>query len=165
MEKYILGKSIDSSRANDIKDFEDLGKAAWEFITTLYISQSNNLIVDSINRSFRNNVKSKFSLQVTKETAKPKDANILGFPYIFFLPPPIPAKSAKKINEISKYFKQQQPTNYRQKSYAQVLAKQSNLTNIARETLKIKETFPNLQNKKIEIVQKIISSQDKPKLL
>ena len=44
------------------------------------------------------------------------------------------------------------------------MTRQPNPTNIARETLKIKDTFPNLQNKKIEIVQKIISSQDKPKL-
>jgi len=27
MEKYILGKDIDSSKANNIKDFEGLGKA------------------------------------------------------------------------------------------------------------------------------------------
>ena len=38
----------------------------------------------------------------------------------------------------------------------------SNSLNIARETLKIK-AFPNLQNKKLEIVQKIISSNKKPK--
>ena len=34
---------------------------------------------------------------------------------------------------------------------------------MAREILKIKEAFPNLQNKKIELIQKIISSKDKPK--
>ena len=79
-----------------------------------------------------------------KETAKPKDTNISHSYYVSSLPPPIPAKSVKEINEISKYFKKQQPTNYGQKSYAQVLAKQSNPTNIARGTLKIKETFPNL---------------------
>ena len=37
------------------------------------------------------------------------------------------------------------------------MTRQSNPTNIARKTLKIKNTFPNLQNKKIKIVQKIIS--------
>ena len=37
------------------------------------------------------------------------------------------------------------------------------LTNITKETLKIKEAFPCLQNKKIEAIQKIISGQDKPK--
>ena len=49
------------------------------------------------------------------------------------------------------------------KSYIQVSAKTTNSSNIARKTLKIKEVFLNLQNKKIKIVQKIISDQDKPK--
>ena len=39
MEKYILGKYIDSSKANDIKDLEGLDKIAWEFISALYTSQ------------------------------------------------------------------------------------------------------------------------------
>jgi len=46
----------------------------------------------------------------------------------------------------------------------QILARQPKSTNIARETLKIKKTFSNLQNKKIKIVQKIISGQNKSKL-
>ena len=95
---------------------------------------------------------------MVKKTAKPKDANISYSPYIFFLLFPILVKFAKEINKISKYFKKQQPTNYGWKSYAQISAKQSNPTNVAREILKIKKTFSDLQNKKIEIVQKIISS-------
>ena len=62
MEKYILSKGIDGSKANEIKDFKGLGKAAWGFISALYTSQWDNLIVDKTNRFFRNNVKSKFSL-------------------------------------------------------------------------------------------------------
>ena len=54
-------------------------------------------------------------------------------------------------------------TNNQKKSYAQVSVNSSNSPNIARETLKIKETFPNLQNKTIKIVQKIISGNEKPK--
>ena len=100
---------------------------------------------------------------VAKEATKSKDSNISHFPYVLTLSPLIPVKLAKKVNKISKYFKKQQPVNQGPKSYAQVLARQSNPTNVARETLKIKETFSNLQNKKIKIVQKIISSQDKPK--
>ena len=61
IEKYILGIGIDGSKANNIKDFKDLGKTVWGFITALYTSQWDNLIVDGTNRSFRNNVKSKFS--------------------------------------------------------------------------------------------------------
>jgi len=44
------------------------------------------------------------------------------------------------------------------------LANSSNSSNIARKTLKIKEAFPKLQNKKIKLVQKIISGQEKLKL-
>ena len=62
IEKYILSKGIDGSKANKIKDFKGLGKAAWRFISALYTSQWDNLIVDKTNRFFRNNVKSKFSL-------------------------------------------------------------------------------------------------------
>ena len=45
----------------------------------------------------------------------------------------------------------------------QVSVNSTNASNIARDILKIKEAFPKLQNKKIEIVQKIINKQDKPK--
>jgi len=72
-------------------------------------------------------------------------------------------KSAKEVNEILKYFKKPQPVSQGPKSYVQVLARQPNSTNIVRKILKIKEIFSNLQNKKIEIVQKIISGQDKPR--
>ena len=50
------------------------------------------------------------------------------------------------------------------KSYAQILANLYNSSNIARKTLRIKEAFSKLQNKKIKLVQKIINSQEKPKL-
>lgn len=121
-------------------------------------------MVDSTNKSFRSNVKSKFSSQAVKESVKPKELTTTCSPYVSFLFSPILVKSAKKINEISKYFKKQQLTNNRKKSYAQISANQSNSTNVVRETLKIKETFPNFQNKKIKIVLKIISGQNKPKL-
>ena len=39
IEKHILGKIINSSKANDIKDFEGLDKMVWEFISALYLSQ------------------------------------------------------------------------------------------------------------------------------
>jgi len=61
MQRYILGKAIDGSKANNIKDLKGVSKAAWEFISALYDSHWDNLMVDSTNRSFRNNIKSKFS--------------------------------------------------------------------------------------------------------
>jgi len=74
----------------------------------------------------------------------------------------------KEVNELSKYFKKN--TNSQQKkSYANATSslKQPSPVapkNIAREMLKIKEMFPNLPNKKIEEMQKVInSSKDKVK--
>jgi len=140
MEKYILGKSIDSTKANDIKDFEGLGKVVWGFILAFYSSQWDN----GTNCTFRNNVKYKFSPQVVKETTKSKLPNIFQSSYILTIPSPIPAKLAKEVNKISKYFKKQQLVKQGPKLYAQVSAKQTNTTNIARDILKIKKTFSQL---------------------
>jgi len=105
MQKYILGKVIDGDRANDIKDLEDVSKAAWRFIMALYKSHWDSLLVDSINRMFRNNIKSKFSPQVTNEPTIIQDKNTVKVSYISSLPPSILVKIVKEVNEISKYFK------------------------------------------------------------
>jgi len=68
----------------------------------------------------------------------------------------------KEVNEISKFFKKNnQPTEKKdiRKSYVQVFFS----TTSTREVLKIKETFPNLQAKKIKNIQKIINGKGKPK--
>ena len=140
MQRYILGKAIEGNKANDIKDLKGVGKATWGFILALYKSHWDNLMVDSTNISFRNNIKSKFSLQVNKELTNSKGKNIVNHSYVSSFPPPISAKSAKEVNEISKFFKKNNNTNQK-KLYAQVL---SNSSNIARETLKIKEAFLSL---------------------
>jgi len=86
------------------------------------------------------------------------------------LPLPIPAKLPKEANKISKYFKknnkQLQKKSYAQASFLSKSILSLNLSlNIALDTLKIKETFPHLQNKKIDQVQKLINgNNDKPKL-
>jgi len=38
MQKYILGKSINGDKANNVKDLESVRKMVWEFITGLYKS-------------------------------------------------------------------------------------------------------------------------------
>ena len=67
----------------------------------------------------------------------------------------------KEVNKISKYFKKNKK-QLQKKSYAQAssskLTSQTNVfSNIVLNTLKIKKTFPHLQNKKINQVQKIIN--------
>jgi len=115
MQRYILGKAINSNKANDIKDLEEIGKVAWGFISALYNSHWDNLIVDGTNVLLRNNVKSKFSPQAIKELTNPKGKNTENLSYMSSLPPPILAKTAKKVNKISKYFKKNSTNN--QKNY------------------------------------------------
>ena len=117
--------------------------------------------MDNTNISFRNKVKSKLSPQISKEPSNRKGKNSVKPSYVSTLPPPILAKLSKEINKISKFFKKNLIL-VQKKSYAQV-SSNSNGSNIAKDTLKIKEAFPSLQNKKIKQVQKIISGDSKPK--
>jgi len=76
----------------------------------------------------------------------------------------ISAKTLKEVNKILKYFKKNS-NSYQNKSYANAtsLSTQQGLPiskNIVKETLKIKETFPNLSNNKIEQVQKVINESN-----
>ena len=38
MQKYILNKSIEGDKANNVKDLEGIGKVTWGFISALYKS-------------------------------------------------------------------------------------------------------------------------------
>ena len=97
-----------------------------------------------------------------------KGKEVVKSTFVLSLPPPILAKSMKEIKEISKYFKKNDKP-LTKKSYAQAsLSKQAFVAsslNITMNTLKIKETFSHLSNKKINMIQKVINgSDDKPKL-
>jgi len=159
IQKYILDKSIEGDKANNVKDLEGVSEVAWGFISALYESHWDQLIADKNNLSFRCKIKAQFSLQIIKETSPKKGKDIDKPGAISVFPLPIPAKSPKEVVKISKFFKKNLD-NKGKKSYAQALSAN---TNTARETLKIKEVFPNLQNKKIENIQKIISNGSKTK--
>jgi len=162
MRKYILGKTIENNGANDVKDFKDMGKSLWEFISAIYDSHWDNLFVDDNQMTFRSKVKSKFNPQVNKPKISAKGKETVKPTFVSALPPPIPAKSQKEVNEISKFFKKTNSSTLT-KSYAQASTTSKKTTssisssNITRDTLKIKETFPNLPNKKIDLVQKVIN--------
>ena len=100
-----------------------------------------------------------FNLPSSGVNISKKSKDVVKPALILSLPPPILAKSSEKINTISKYFKKLS-NNKGKKSYAQALVL---LSNVTREILKIKETFPKLQDKKIKYIQKIILEEGKPK--
>ena len=101
----------------------------------------------------------------SNNTNNSKGKNKVNSSYVFVLPSSISAKSPKKVNKISKFFKKNSSSNVNKKSYAQVSSNSSNSnsTKMAREALNIKEAFPSLQNKKIEQIQIIIGKEFKTK--
>lgn len=159
MQKYILNKSIVGDKANKVKDLKYISEVAWWFISALYKSQWNNLIVDKNSLSFRCNVNAQFNPPLSRNVVSNKSNNTDKAATVSTLLPPILAKSPKEVVEISKFFKKNSSTQEK-KSYAQVL---SQSINTARDTLRIKEAFLNLQNKKFKNIQKIISNENKPK--
>jgi len=112
MCKYILDKTINDDKANNIKDLEDIGKVAWEFISTIYEAHWNSLFVDN-STSFRNKVKSKFNPQVIKTPVNNKEKETVKSTFVSPLSLSILAKLPKEVNKISKYFKKKMKNNPR----------------------------------------------------
>jgi len=166
MKKYISGKSIDSTKANEVKDLRGIGEALWEFINAVYKSQWDSFFVEN-NTTFRSKVKVKFNPQPRKSPLPSNNKDAVKPTYVSPMPPPIPAKMSKKVKEISKYFKKTENLTSK-KSYAQAssnLINNNNTSSVAMNTLKIKKVFPKLSNKKIDSIQKVINEDDaKPKL-
>ena len=61
MKKFIAGKSINSDKANDVKNLEGMRKAIWEFIAMVYKLHWDALYINNNNMTFRSKVKSKFA--------------------------------------------------------------------------------------------------------
>jgi len=84
------------------------------------------------------------------------------------LPPPLPAKSAKEVNTIFKYFQNKKPSTENKKKEGSNLTKSYTQTSKPNTTtsnvLKIKEAFPALNTKKIDQVNNIVKGNPKPKL-
>jgi len=168
IKKYISGKFINGDKANNFKDLSGMGKSIWEFISLVYDLHWDALFVDENNMTLRNKVKSKFAPQVKLPQTSNKGEDMPKPTFVSSISPPILAKSPKEVKKISKFFKKiKKPTM--KKSYAQASTPKphssNKSSNIAMNTLKIKETFPNLPNNKINSIQKVINgSNDKAKL-
>ena len=110
MDKYIRSKAIDNN-SNNCKDFEGVSKVLWEFLTSIYESHWNGLYADSSNNTFRNKVSSKFIPWISKNlNTNGKEKDMAKPMFISLVPPSIPAKTQKEVNEILKYFKKFKPT-------------------------------------------------------
>ena len=166
LAKYIKNKQVNGSMVNELNDFDSIGNAIWNFISSVYEAKWDSLYTNQKSNTLRAKISSKFTLRTTpsnngnkKNIAKPVPVTINKVP----LPPPLLAKTRKEVNVISKYFHSKQSTvenkdqsknNSSGKLYAQASKPSINTS----EVLKIKETFPSLSAKKIDQVNNIVNS-------
>ena len=159
ISKYIANKQVNSKEVNDLKDFNSIGDAIWNFISLIYEAKWDALHMDNKTNTLRMKISSKFTPRVMtnrnnnkKEFAKPVPVSIEKASPSSSL---LPAKSKTKINTISKYFKSNKTMSNPiklTKSYAQA----SRQTASTSEVLKIKKSFPALNTNQIERVNNIV---------
>jgi len=169
--RYILNKKVNPKTANNLKDFDGIGNPVWNFISLVYQSGWDSLYTNNKLKTLREKIASKFTPRIppaltqksNKSVPKPTSVSIDKVS----LPLPLPAKTAKEVNVISKYFQNKKPSNGNKskeipkttKSYAQV---SKSLANTA-EVLKIKKAFPDLNANKIDQVSNIVKETVKLK--
>jgi len=161
--KYISNKQIDPVKSNNIEDFKSIGEAVWNLISFFYQSKWDSLITDKNSNTLRQNISLKFTSKVTPVSNKSNDT--IGKPVLASIEKIsslIPAKSQKKVNQISKYFKNIKPaivTKPFQKSYTYTSKPTTSITKV----IKIKDAFLALGAKKIDQIQNIVKGSPKPK--
>jgi len=171
LAKYIQGKKTSSDDVNNLAEFDGMGDAIWNFISEVYASKWDALFTDQKSNNLRSKISSKFTLCSPPPHGNSKKDTLKLTPVTInkALPlPPLPAKSKKEINVISKYFLPKKPldnNNNRSsnvqtgKSYAQASKTSTNTS----EVLKIKEMFPTLNANKIDQVNNIVHGQNRLK--
>jgi len=164
--KYISNKQINSSKANEVGEFNSISKAIWNLISSVYNANWDSLNTDKQSNSLRRKISAKFTLKIqlaigknNKEVNKPKSVQIEQIPPPI---PPLPVKSQKKINAILKYFKSNK-TDGNSKPAPKLYAQASKQNISTSEVIKIKEAFPSISAQKIDQINNIVKGNLKPK--
>ena len=106
--KYISNKKVNPKNANELKDFDGIGDLVWNFLSAIYQSGWDLFYTDNKSKTLREKILAKFTPRIVstmaqktnKDTPKSVPVSIDKVSP----PPPLPAKSVKKVNVISKYF-------------------------------------------------------------
>ena len=166
LAKYIQGKQV-----NDLSDFDGMGDAIWNFISLVYAAKWDALHTDQKTNTLRSKISEKFTPRTPPSNGNTKKDIPKSTPVTINKAPPLsplPAKTKKEINVISKYFHPKKPSveNNRQpskdqigKSYVQASKSSASTSDV----LKIKEAFPALNAQKIDQVNNIVNGQNKQK--
>jgi len=171
MARYISNKKVNSSKANELQDFEGIGDSIWNFLSAVYQANWDSFYMDNKSKLLREKIMSKFSTRTVptavknnKEQHKPVPVTIDKVPLL----PPLLVKSKKEVNVISKYFQNKKSlaknlnqvgNNNPVRSYTQATKTSANTLDV----LKIKEAFPALNANKTDQVNNIVKDNPKPK--
>jgi len=117
-------------------------------------------------------IASKFSPRIALTTSKNNKKTLKSVPATIDKvspPPPLPVKSKREVNIISKYFQSKKPLVKTKKPIgninpARLYAQATKLSTNTSEVLKIKKAFLALNVKKINQINNIIKGNPKPKL-
>ena len=165
MSKYIANKQVNGKEVNDLKDFDGMGDAIWNFISLVYKAKWDTLHMDNKANTLRTKILSKFTPRVMPNSNRKEISKTV--PMSIEKAPPAPsllllAKSKSEVNTISKYFKGNKTTTNHMKStksYAQASRQIASTSDV----LKIKKSFLALSTKQINRVNNIIKGNPNPK--
>jgi len=111
--KYIQGKQVNGNKVNDLSDFDGMRDAIWNFISLVYVFKWDTLFTDQKTNTLRSKISSKFTPRTPPPNGNSKKDTPKSTPVTInkALPlPPLPAKTKKEINAISKYFHPKKPS-------------------------------------------------------
>jgi len=63
LAKYIQGKQANGNKVNDLSNFNGMGNAIWNFISSVYASKWDALFTDQKTNTLRSKISSKFTLR------------------------------------------------------------------------------------------------------
>jgi len=171
MARYISNKKVNSSKANELQDFEGIGDSIRNFLSTIYQANWDSFYTDNKSKLLREKIASKFSTRTVLTATKNNKEQLKPVPITIDKVPPPPlllVKSKKEVNVISKYFQNKKSlaenmnhirNNNPVRSYVQATKTSANMLDV----LKIKEAFPALNANKINQVNNIVKGNPKPK--
>ena len=113
LAKYIKNKQVNGNKVNNLINFDGIGDTIWNFISSVYKAKWDTLYTDQKSNTLRAKIASKFTLRtIPLNNGNKKDIVKLVLVTINKVPPspPLPAKTKKEVNIISKYFYSKKPS-------------------------------------------------------
>jgi len=93
--KYIANKQVNSSHANDLKEFDGVGDAIWKFISSVYEAKWDSLYTDNKTNTLRSKISAKFTPRFAPIRNNIKKKTHTPIPVSIKKAPPLPPPSSQ----------------------------------------------------------------------